>query len=204
MNNLTTRKIVLGLLMALVLAFSVQGTADALTLTKSSGDLVTVSRNQTFTIKFSIDPDSRQEVKTGTTEASATDIEYAIDDRTRPGPSNDQVNHTITTDVGYSAGDTHYYTVTTTATRSKLLLLMLISPSPLIPEIGGLRARPTIIMMRLLRFLLIRCLAMLLIQRLEEVALSFRSGRLLIHRCRRDTKLVIGNFRQGLGQVRSL
>ena len=31
MNNLTTRKIVLGLLMALVLAFSVQGIAEALT-----------------------------------------------------------------------------------------------------------------------------------------------------------------------------
>ena len=29
MNNLTTRKIVFGLLMALVLAFGVQGTADA-------------------------------------------------------------------------------------------------------------------------------------------------------------------------------
>ena len=31
MNNLTTRKIVLGLLMTLVLAFSVQGIADAVT-----------------------------------------------------------------------------------------------------------------------------------------------------------------------------
>ena len=30
MNNLTTRKIVLGLLMVLVLAFSVQGIADAI------------------------------------------------------------------------------------------------------------------------------------------------------------------------------
>ena len=30
MNNLTTRKIVLGLLVTLVLAFSVQGIADAL------------------------------------------------------------------------------------------------------------------------------------------------------------------------------
>ena len=30
MNNLTTRKIVLGMLMALVLTFSVQGIADAL------------------------------------------------------------------------------------------------------------------------------------------------------------------------------
>ena len=34
MNNLTTRKIVLGMLMALVLAFSVQGIADALTFTQ--------------------------------------------------------------------------------------------------------------------------------------------------------------------------
>ena len=38
MNNLTTRKIVLGMLMALVLAFSVQGTADAQTYTEKSGD----------------------------------------------------------------------------------------------------------------------------------------------------------------------
>ena len=36
MNNLTTRKIVLGVLMALVLAFSVQGIAEALTLTPKS------------------------------------------------------------------------------------------------------------------------------------------------------------------------
>ena len=37
MNNLTTRKIVLGLLMVLVLAFSVQGTADAgVEITKST------------------------------------------------------------------------------------------------------------------------------------------------------------------------
>ena len=40
MNNLTTRKIVLGMLMALVLAFSVQGTADAQTFGhhEKSGD----------------------------------------------------------------------------------------------------------------------------------------------------------------------
>ena len=42
MNNLTTRKIVLGMLMALVLAFSVQGIADALNFKQSSsGDLKT-------------------------------------------------------------------------------------------------------------------------------------------------------------------
>ena len=59
MSNLTTRKIVLGLLMALVLAFSVQGIADALTFqTRTSGDLVTVSRNQEFTITFYPQPKS--------------------------------------------------------------------------------------------------------------------------------------------------
>ena len=53
MNNLTTRKIVLGMLMALVLTFSVQGIADALTFSTSrSGDLETKAPNQTFTIRF--------------------------------------------------------------------------------------------------------------------------------------------------------
>ena len=55
MNNLTTRKIVLGMLMALVLAFSVQGIADALTFSTSrSGDLETKAPNETFTIRFSV------------------------------------------------------------------------------------------------------------------------------------------------------
>ena len=55
MNNLTTRKIVLGLLMALVLAFSVQGIAEALTFSTSrSGDLETKAPNETFTIRFSV------------------------------------------------------------------------------------------------------------------------------------------------------
>ena len=54
MNNLTTRKIVLGLLMGLVLAFSVQGIADALTLTKTSGDFVTGPKGTTFEITFSV------------------------------------------------------------------------------------------------------------------------------------------------------
>ena len=52
MNNLTTRKIVLGLLMALVLAFSMQGTADALTLSPSTspGDLTTLTAGATITL----------------------------------------------------------------------------------------------------------------------------------------------------------
>ena len=55
MNNLTTRKIVLGMLMVLVLAFSVPGTADAITkFTKtSSTDYQVRSINEPFTITFS-------------------------------------------------------------------------------------------------------------------------------------------------------
>ena len=56
MNNLTTRKIVLGLLMVLVLVFSVQGIADALTLDHRSGggNYQTVFPGGTFTISFSV------------------------------------------------------------------------------------------------------------------------------------------------------
>ena len=49
MNNLTTRKIVLGMLMALVLTFSVQGIADAQTFTESSGDHQNQVPGLTFT-----------------------------------------------------------------------------------------------------------------------------------------------------------
>ncbi len=55
--NLKTRKIVLGLLMTLVLAFSVQGITDALTLDKptaDSGDLQTVAVNTSFEIQFTV------------------------------------------------------------------------------------------------------------------------------------------------------
>ena len=52
MNNLMTRRIVLGMLMALVLAFSVPSIADALTLSRTSGDLQTVNTGQRFTISF--------------------------------------------------------------------------------------------------------------------------------------------------------
>ena len=56
MNNLTTRKIVLGMLLVLVLTFSVQGIADAadLPLSKTSGDLQTKSEGETFKISFSV------------------------------------------------------------------------------------------------------------------------------------------------------
>ena len=58
MSNLNTRKIVLGLLMTLVLAFSVQGIADALTLSKTRGDFQTKPAGSTFDITFSVRLDS--------------------------------------------------------------------------------------------------------------------------------------------------
>ena len=61
MNNLTTRKIVLGMLMVLVLAFSVQSIADALTFgTRRSNDLQTLLPGDDFTISFSVSLDRPQ------------------------------------------------------------------------------------------------------------------------------------------------
>ena len=54
MNNLTTRKIVLGMLMALVLAFSVQGIADALTLTPVSDKVQSKLEGSKFEMSFSV------------------------------------------------------------------------------------------------------------------------------------------------------
>ena len=52
MNNLTTRKIVLGMLMAFVLAFGVQGTVDAVTVIKTADAPGINSSSFTFDIKF--------------------------------------------------------------------------------------------------------------------------------------------------------
>ena len=54
MSNLTTRKIVLGLLMTLVLAFSVQGIADALTLTETSSATQSERMGSNFEMSFTI------------------------------------------------------------------------------------------------------------------------------------------------------
>ncbi len=55
MNTLITRKIVFGILMSLVLAFSVQGTADAITkFTRGSGDLQLYAPGKDFKINFSV------------------------------------------------------------------------------------------------------------------------------------------------------
>ncbi len=54
MNILTTRKIVFGILMSLVLAFSVQGIADAQTVKRSSGDLQLKAPGERFDIAFTV------------------------------------------------------------------------------------------------------------------------------------------------------
>ena len=54
MNNLMTRKIVLGLLMVLVLAFSVQGTADALTFSNLRGNFQSYEPGESITLSFSV------------------------------------------------------------------------------------------------------------------------------------------------------
>ena len=76
MNNLTTRKIVLGLLMVLVLAFSVQGIADALTFRESrTGDLQTiVTTDFEFTVSLTVVPGSN------TTRITNSDGDLVSDD----------------------------------------------------------------------------------------------------------------------------
>ena len=126
MNNLTTRKIVLGMLMTLVLAFSVQGTADALTLhyASNSGDLRTVAPNEEFTIRVSVRNligNTSQPVNLRTSKGNTTDIEYASGARPRAGDPDDPItrNYSVTVDERYVDGDTHYYTMTTTGDESK-------------------------------------------------------------------------------------
>ena len=66
MKNLMTRKLLFGMLMVLVLAFSVQGIADALTFrdhSSSDGDLRTASETQEFTVKFSVSLKSNTTIK---------------------------------------------------------------------------------------------------------------------------------------------
>ena len=116
-TKLFTRNTTLGLLISLVLALGVQGNpANALTLRITSGDLVTVAPDQEFTLRFSVvGLKSPQPVEPNTRRGNATDIEYADGTRTRSGdPANITSNFTVIVDTGYTAGDTHYYVVTTT------------------------------------------------------------------------------------------
>ena len=116
MNNLTTRKIVLGMLMALVLAFSVQGIADALTFsTSKTGDLETKAPNQTFTIRFTATPKSPvvksthkdyKRTPSGDVDDSVADVTYYLDDY---DPDDDATATGYQNETQVSYDDVHDY-----------------------------------------------------------------------------------------------
>ena len=83
MNNLTTRKIVLGLLVTLVLVFSVQGTADAITkFTRGAGDLKLYAPGNDFTISFTVGLHSKTlETAASTSSGKTTPATYFYDDQ---------------------------------------------------------------------------------------------------------------------------
>ena len=119
MNNLTTRKIVLGMLMALVLAFSVQGIADALTFSTSrSGDLETVViADPEFTIRFSVSLKRPERIPTykdykqtprGDVDKEIADVTYYLDDYDRStDPVTGASGYQDETQVAYA--EVHYY-----------------------------------------------------------------------------------------------
>ena len=115
MKDLMTRKTVLGLLMTCVLAFSVQGIADALTLRISSGDLVTVAPNQEFTLRFSVGLKSRVAQFSDTTPGTRAAFEKA--NVTATNTVSGFVNSKISGLTAENASDYYYYdSVTTQAT----------------------------------------------------------------------------------------
>ena len=115
MNNLTTRKIVLGMLMALVLIFCMQDTADAISrLTRSSGDLQTVTVGEEYQIRFSVTPQGASRIP-GFKPVPSTDES----DPPRPVPAAERTNmfYNDDPDIQYIQGSTstenyaaaHYY-----------------------------------------------------------------------------------------------
>ena len=115
MNNLTTRKIVLGLLLTLVLAFSVQGTADAISrLTRSSGDLQTVTAGDDYQIRFSVTLQSPSRIPgfkpVPSTDESDPPVSVPAAERANMFYDDDpdiEYIHGETTIVDYA--DAHYY-----------------------------------------------------------------------------------------------
>ena len=103
MNNLTTRKIVLGLLMTCVLAFGVQGIAEAQTgvLTITSGNNQTKQAGQTFTIAFKIVVTTPENTATPSSVTQAVNFSSGV---------------TLTTTRADIAGDT--LTITPTANNA--------------------------------------------------------------------------------------
>ena len=80
MKNLMTQKVVFGVLMALVLAFSVQGVADALTFgTTRTGDLKTMIPGTEFTVSFSVSLKGNTSIKNSDGKLVREDYTTRID-----------------------------------------------------------------------------------------------------------------------------
>ena len=104
MKNLMTRRIVLGLLMTLVLAFSVQGIANALTLTKGDGDFQNANDDVSFTITFTAGL-TGPELKSAYTPASGYTTVSATDtgaDRIPSSQTDFPYYYKDTGDTGYT------------------------------------------------------------------------------------------------------
>ena len=108
-------------MLTLVLAFSVQGIAEALRFTSqiTRTDKPKVSfvyPNQTFDLRFTVRLEASKAVNANTRKASQADINFAKGDSSRPTTPNPLTsNYTETVDADYTSGETHYYTVTTVA-----------------------------------------------------------------------------------------
>ena len=117
MNNLTTRKIILGMLMTFVLAFSVQGIADALTTPTVSSTLADLSTVNTGT-------QIRVTVSTGFNDSNTAEtLTIAVANGTYPDPG--------TPGTTVAAGDNEVWTETGVATNTwdQPLSTLVITPS---------------------------------------------------------------------------
>ena len=123
MKNLMTRKIAFGLLIAFVLALGVHGIAESVTLTATSDTTQEKQPNDVpFKLNFSVGLTSPKDINdynqnSRHIKATAADINYAAGTSTR---ANVSTTATIIVDAAYSAGDTHYSTVTAITTNTSI------------------------------------------------------------------------------------
>ena len=134
MKNLMTRKLLFDILMTLVLAFSVQGIADALTFgTTRRGDLATKSPGEEFTITFSVSLGSNT---TRITDANGMLIK---DSSTTGGDANARIDSSgyLVVDIGTRA----YRTITINPTDT-----LVVDPRPTYddetPNVAGSPSSP--------------------------------------------------------------
>ena len=114
MSNLTTRKIVLGLLMMLVLAFGVLGNADAVDrLTRNSGDLQTVTEGRDYQIRFTVGLQSPRRgsahtnyAQTPSANVDAADVADKTNKTTYYLDDYDSSTDPVTGERGYAPDDT--------------------------------------------------------------------------------------------------